>query len=764
MARREQEKKEEGGKTFYESVLNVFEAQVSSISPNFEQTAISKQLPGFIRTLQQIPFKVVCASYDQLKVGSTYFNKSKKSIIHMDSSGKFLSQKGKKKKPLLNTAIVIPPPAPGHAPFPILEMISESNKTIDYKIFLETGLSLLSKAIGNEVVANPSIAVTDLSFPNIHSLLSVFNQVKLKDYIERCYEAIMSKSPIPFKTAVSFCTNHLIPLLLKSARSSGSDKVVSDTTVAAFMLVLEANTFEEALVIWRHVVIAHCSKEVSEEVEKSRKFIEERSKGDSLKNDDISIYNYDFEDDTDKEEENEYGNRKLLRANSPFYKLFKRSVDKRREDQENISSVTNRFYAPNCINVLLKQYLSLFPLLSASVLDGNLITNTHVELYWKDQRRIIKDIPDRVRWPPRYFGAVLANVRREAKNFLLHNIVPTLKFGGKEKTGDDINFSDYIDGEREKIKSKNVFKPTKLKSERSKRKANESLYGSEEQWESQQKKKPRTTKYIKDKEIHYDAIVEEMDPPIESIRVTGAKNTLGFPVNYAGSVPNAIVLTAEDIRYIQTKHTYITTDAVDAGLCLLDRKLNEESSLDVAVYSSQNCRLIFNGEKSFVKKGKFVSIVPRNFGLNEEGHRYADLKKGGQGSEPGSHFTMISNLFCESNEVNVYETFSPFRNDENLLTQNCKTLLKSLCNSESSNLKVNCINVAEQSESECGALAVALAVHLCFYHPSENAIYKRLQNVRQNFLECLKQNSLTYFKMTKRALDIDEQIVCSIKI
>ena len=691
-------------------------------------------------------------------------NKSKKSIIHMDSSGKFLSQKGKNKKPLLNTAIVIPPPAPGHAPFPIFELISESNKTIDYKIFLVTGLSLLSNAIGDEVVANPSIAVTDLSFPNIHALLSVFNQVKLKDYIDRCYEAIMSKSPIPYKTAVSFCTNHLIPLLLKSARSSGTDKVVADTVVASFMLVLEASTFEEALVIWRHVVIAHSSKEVSVEVEKSRKYIEERSKGDLSKNEETSTYNYDFEDDTEKEEETEYGNRKLLRANSPFYKLFKRTVDKRRDDQEDISAVTNRFYAPNCVNVLLKQYLSLFPLLSASVLDGNLITNTHIELYWKDQRRIIKDIPDRVRWPPRYFGALLANVRREAKNFLLHNIIPTLKFGGKESTEDDINFSDYIDGEKEKKKEKNVFKPTKVKGERSKRKANESLYGSEEQWESQKRKKPRTTKYIKDKEINYDAIVEDMDPPIESIRVTGAKNTLAFPENYAGSVPNAIVLTAEDIRYIQTKHTYITTDAVDAGLCLLDRKLNEESSLDVTVYSTQNCRIIFNGETSFVKPGKFVSIVPRNFGINEEVTRYADLKKGSRGSEPGSHYTLISNLFCDSNEVNVYETYSPFRNDENLLTQNCKSLLKSLCQSESATLKVNCINVAEQSESECGALAVALAVHLCFYHPSENAIYKKLQNVRQTFLDCLKQNSLTYFKMTKRALDVDEQTVCSIKI
>ena len=97
MARREQEKKEEGGKTFYESVLNVFEAQVSSISPNFEQTAISKQLPGFIRTLQQIPFKVVFASYDQLKVGSTYFNKSKNQSFTWIVQENFFLRKGERR-------------------------------------------------------------------------------------------------------------------------------------------------------------------------------------------------------------------------------------------------------------------------------------------------------------------------------------------------------------------------------------------------------------------------------------------------------------------------------------------------------------------------------------------------------------------------------------------------------------------------------------------------------------------------------------------
>ena len=120
---------------------------------------------------------MMCASYDQLKVGATYMNKSKKSVIHMDSSGKFLKQ-GKGKKKLLNTAIVIPPAAPGHAPFPILELISEKNKTIDYKIFLQEGWSFLSTAVGDNEVSKPDIAVTDCSFPNIHSLMSVFNNTK----------------------------------------------------------------------------------------------------------------------------------------------------------------------------------------------------------------------------------------------------------------------------------------------------------------------------------------------------------------------------------------------------------------------------------------------------------------------------------------------------------------------------------------------------------------------------------------------------------
>ena len=696
---------------------------------------------------------MMCASYDQLKVGATYMNKSKKSVIHMDSSGKFLKQ-GKGKKKLLNTAIVIPPAAPGHAPFPILELISEKNKTIDYKIFLQEGWSFLSTAVGDNEVSKPDIAVTDCSFPNIHSLMSVFNNTKLSDYLEECYQSFMNNTELENKTKVTLCINHLLPIILKTARASGTEKVVADSAVAAIMQVMQAKSMAEALEVWGQVVTIFCSKENTDDVQKARDYLKTKSKGDISEMDDPLNFNYDFEDGTEKSEETEYGNRKLLRVNSPFFALFKRHADKVTKAQEHISRTTNPFYAPQCLAILNKQYLSLFPLLSASLLEGaDLYTNANIELYWQSQRRLVKDIPDRLMWPPRYLGKLLHNARSEAKNMLLHKIIPTLKFGGKIKAGKgEIHFGDYIDDEEEEPKlnfDKNVFKPTPSKSEKKKRKAKESFYGCQEEWNSQKKRTPKKSNYIKNKTIDFDSIFGRAQPDI--IRVTGCKKHLGgIDSDSETLAPMAVQLRKDDISFIQNKHQYLSTDGVDAGLCLLDKKLNEESNMEVNVYSTQNCRLIFHGEQKLVQPGKFITILPRSFGLEEEAARFARTSD----REPGSHFTLVSNVFCGPLEVKVYETFQPFRNAENLLTADGKRLIKLLCNTEN-DLTVSCVNVAEQVESECGALSVALGFHLCSFSPEENQIYNNIIDVRSTYLNCLQKNRLSNFKMSKR--DVNNQ-------
>ena len=60
MARREREKAQQGGRTFYESVLNVYETQHTLLSTNFVETKTSKQFPGYIRYVSQIKTMAIC--------------------------------------------------------------------------------------------------------------------------------------------------------------------------------------------------------------------------------------------------------------------------------------------------------------------------------------------------------------------------------------------------------------------------------------------------------------------------------------------------------------------------------------------------------------------------------------------------------------------------------------------------------------------------------------------------------------------------------
>ena len=390
-ARQEFERKQHCGNDFHESIQNVFESQKTDVSLNFEETVSSKQLPGFIRSVQQTPLKVVMGNYDQLRIGANYLNKSEKSIVFMDSSGKFLkNEKGKPK--LLNTAVVIPPPAAGHAPFPIFEMISERNKTIDFQTFLEYGWSYLSNSINNEKVDSPKVAVSDFSFPNIHALLAVFNRVKIDEYLETLYTCSIHGKKSPYATVLTICENHTLPNLLLYARNFHSDKMVADSVVAGFLKVFEAETLDRAIQVFENLARVHCLKGISKE---ARENIKEMVFPDP--DETLCDYVGNFGNDASEEENTRFGSRGGLRENSRYYRLFKGIIDKIIETDQDTEK-SNRFYAPKLMLAMTKQYLSLFPLFSASFLpDKKVTTNSYIELYWKDQRRILKDIPMRQR-------------------------------------------------------------------------------------------------------------------------------------------------------------------------------------------------------------------------------------------------------------------------------------------------------------------------------------------------------------------------------
>ena len=82
-ARQEFEKKQRCGNDFFESIQNVLDSQTADVSLNFDETASSKQLPGFIRSLQQKPLKVVMGNFDQLRIGANYLNNNETPIMRI---------------------------------------------------------------------------------------------------------------------------------------------------------------------------------------------------------------------------------------------------------------------------------------------------------------------------------------------------------------------------------------------------------------------------------------------------------------------------------------------------------------------------------------------------------------------------------------------------------------------------------------------------------------------------------------------------------
>ena len=103
----EHEKKMHGGDDFNKSIRNTMDAQQTSYSKNFPKV---KKLPGIVRSFQEKPFKITLGNYDQLRIGSEYFNKTENSVLCIDSSGKFWAERQKKSEPKkLNSALVIPP-------------------------------------------------------------------------------------------------------------------------------------------------------------------------------------------------------------------------------------------------------------------------------------------------------------------------------------------------------------------------------------------------------------------------------------------------------------------------------------------------------------------------------------------------------------------------------------------------------------------------------------------------------------------------------
>jgi len=106
-----------------------------------------------------------------------------------------------------------------------------------------------------------------------------------------------------------------------------------------------------------------------------------------------------------------------------------------------------------------------------------------------------------------------------------------------------------------------------------------------------------------------------------------------------GGDDDGLVLTSQEVKEI-TSEGYISDNAIDACLLLLEKKLLEkETYRNTRVYSISQCRLILNGCTGHIGNDRFITIMPKNLVMDDY-RLYKDAEKQGRSRSDfgGFHF------------------------------------------------------------------------------------------------------------------------------
>ena len=114
----------------------------------------------------------------------------------------------------------------------------------------------------------------------------------------------------------------------------------------------------------------------------------------------------------------------------------------------------------------------------------------------------------------------------------------------------------------------------------------------------------------------------------------------------------------------------------------------------------------------------------------------------------GYHFTFASNVGCKKGECRVFETLPAYRKKGNLLTAARKRILKYLANRVDKPLIVKAVNVAQQTENECGSHSIALGNQFLF----NNDVFFSFFDTRKTLYDSLKKNALGDFSKYPRVV------------
>ena len=260
----------------------------------------------------------------------------------------------------------------GRAGIPVLEMLSTDQHASEIKHFLARFVNAITT---NRQLAHviPQRIETDFSWALIQAVLYAFNAEDCKAYLKRSWKIVhrgRKAQELKGKTYPHLCAAHMLHNLSRCLRDITQDKGKKRFILYCFALLQTTGDVENASRVFRAMHITFDSQLSTARVKRATEYLQHiiNRKGlqeevDETEDGDPLIQSHDEHPTLS------------LRESSPWFVHFKNVAESTTAEMQitddETSCTSNDYYTPGLIDLLIKQFMHIYPLWSA-VLLGDL--------------------------------------------------------------------------------------------------------------------------------------------------------------------------------------------------------------------------------------------------------------------------------------------------------------------------------------------------------------------------------------------------------
>jgi hypothetical protein len=280
---------------------------------------------------------------------------------------------------------------------PVVEFLTTSNNQITIGNYLSEFKLQLSLATKTNVL--PKIIVTDMGWALINSVLRVFNNCSMMEYLNWCYNFVFKNQPTLIDNVVYYtCSTHFIKNIIKKAKGilNFSNLIflnlniliysflavtvvnkVKRAFVFAFALIQNSTAIDEIDLYLHHIYIMFNSFKLTGRCMQSIFIIGNAIRGTELSN--TKILEKSTPDERRRDEyfdkfleisNSKTNDNKPMKVGSPFHEYYEKKIQNFKDSYEETNSPEfhqNEFYSPKLFDILRRQ-LYLLPIWSGIII------------------------------------------------------------------------------------------------------------------------------------------------------------------------------------------------------------------------------------------------------------------------------------------------------------------------------------------------------------------------------------------------------------